>query len=75
MMPMSCDILKIENYLTPGTIILIDGRTSNARYLKNNFKRNWREYFDSISDQTIFLLDEKPLGRFNKEQIKFYNTI
>ncbi len=75
MMPMSCDILKIENYLTPGTIILIDGRTSNARYLKNNFKRNWRKYFDGINDQTIFLLDEKPLGRFNKEQIKFYNTI
>ena len=43
--------------------------------IQNNFKRNWREYFDSISDQTIFLLDEKPLGRFNKEQIKFYNTI
>ena len=72
MMPMSCDILKFENYLTPGTIILIDGRAANARFLKNNFKRNWKEFFEKEHDQTIFLLDEKPLGPFNIEQIKFY---
>lgn len=72
MMPMSCDILKFENHLTPGTIILIDGRTANARFLKNNFKRKWREFYSYKDDQTIFLLDEKPLGPFNKEQIEFY---
>ena len=73
MMPMSCDILKFENFLTPGTIILVDGRTLNARFLKNNFKRNWREYHDEKCDQTIFVLDEKPIGIYNKQQIKFYN--
>lgn len=73
MMPMSCDILKFENFLVPGTIILIDGRSINARYLKNSFKRNWKYYFDSNSDQTVFVLDEKPLGPFNKEQLSFYN--
>ena len=72
MMPMSCDILKFENFLLPGTIILIDGRTINARYLMNNFKRKWKHYFNESSDQTVFVLDEKPLGPFNKEQIKFY---
>ena len=72
MMPMSCDILKFENFLAPGTIILIDGRVINARFLKNNFKRNWKHYFIKDSDQTIFVLDEKPLGPFNLEQLKFY---
>ena len=72
MMPMSCDILKFENFLAPGTIILVDGRTANARFLKNHFKRNWSYYEDSMSDQTAFLLNEKPLGPFNLEQIKFY---
>ena len=35
---MSCDILKIEPFLIPGTIILIDGRTANANFLKIIFK-------------------------------------
>ena len=74
MMPMSCDILKFENHLTPGTIILIDGRTANARFLKNNFRRNWKEYYSYKEDQTIFLLNEKPLGPFNLEQLKFYSN-
>ena len=42
MMPMLSDILKYENFLTPGTIILTDGRAANVRFLMNNFKRNWK---------------------------------
>ena len=38
-MPMSCDILKIEFFLKPGTIIVVDGRTSNLRFLLSHFKR------------------------------------
>ena len=30
MMPMVSDILKFEYFYTPGTIILIDGRSANA---------------------------------------------
>lgn len=71
-MPMNSDLLKIENFLVPGTIILIDGRTSNARFLKNNFKRNWYYNYDFKNDQSIFLLNEKPLGKHNLNQIKFY---
>lgn len=74
MMPMSCDILKLENFLTPGTIILIDGRTANARFLINHLKRKWKIYFDDKNDQTTLILNEKPLGPFNREQIKFYNN-
>ena len=72
MMPMSCDILKYENFLTPGTIIITDGRSANARFLKNNFQRNWRHAYIKEYDENVFLLNEEPLGKYNKEQLKFY---
>ncbi len=59
MQPMGCDILKFENFLTPGTIILSDGRTANMRFLKNNFKRNWKSKTLYNSDLNILFLDEK----------------
>lgn len=71
-MPMSSDILKIEHFLTPGTIILVDGRTSNANFLKNNFKRNWLYNRDKIRDHSIFVLNDEPIGKINKKQISFY---
>ena len=73
MMPMSCDLLKIEYFLTPGTIIICDGRTANANFLKDNFKRNWFYKRDEYNDQNIFYLNEKPLGIHNKNQLNFYN--
>ena len=72
-MPMSSDLLKIENFLVPGTIILMDGRTSNARFLYNNFKRKWIYKHDKINDQNIFILNERPLGKHNQFQLKYYN--
>ena len=74
MMPMSCDILKYENFLTPGTIILTDGRSANARFLKNNFQRNWDHKYIKEYDENVFLLNEEPLGKYNFEQIRFYNN-
>ena len=74
LMPMSIDILKYEHFLTPGTIILIDGRTANARFLKLNLQRNWLYKHDVKNDQSIFYLQEKPLGQFNKLQLNFYNN-
>lgn len=71
-MPMSCDILKIEYFLKPGTIIVVDGRTSNLRFLINNLQRKWSTFDDFKNDQYFLLLDEKPLGRLNKEQNNFY---
>jgi len=40
-MPMSADILLMEPFLLPKTLIVVDGRTANATFLKNNFKRNF----------------------------------
>ena len=70
-MPMSADILTIEHFLQPGTLILIDGRTANARFLKTNFQRNWIYEHDSIADVNIFELNESPLGIFNEKYLEF----
>lgn len=72
MMPMLSDILKYENFLTPGTIILTDGRAANVRFLMNNFKRNWKCIEIKWNDNYLMYLDEKPLGHWNKKQLKFY---
>ena len=74
MMPMSSDILKIEHFLTPGTIIITDGRAANARFLLSNLQRKWRYKYDNKNDQSVFFLDEKPLGIYNYRQLKFYSS-
>ena len=70
--PIGCDLLKIEYYLIPGTIIVIDGRAANAKFLRDNFKRKWVYKKDVNFDQHIFILNDEPLGRWNKLQISFY---
>lgn len=72
MMPMVCDILKFEYYYTPGTIIVTDGRSANAKFLKDNFKRNWLYKNDSEYDQHIFYLNDSCLGKYNRRQLSFY---
>ena len=73
-LPMAGDLLAIEHFLLPGTLIAIDGRTANARFLKSNFQRSWRyKYFKSL-DQHFFELDESPLGIWNNRQMKFAST-
>lgn len=72
LMPMSADILKIEPFLVPGTIIVVDGRTANSVFLKNNFQRNWIFKRDEFNDQSIFYLNDQPLGKLNKLQLKFW---
>ena len=72
MMPMACDILKFENFLTPGTIIVSDGRTANCEFLLNNFKRQRIHHYDRKFDQHIFYLNSDLLGKYNELQLKFY---
>ena len=72
MMPMMADILAYEYYLTPGTIILCDGRTNNINYLRDNFKRKWLHKHLKWADMHVLYLKEKALGVWNKEQLKFY---
>ena len=69
--PMSADLLMLEYFFEPGTVIIIDGRTSNARFLKHHFKRKWKYIHDEKGDIHFFELNEKPLGVYNKKKIKF----
>lgn len=70
-LPMSADILAIEHFLLPGTLIVVDGRTANARFLKTNLQRNWCYNYSKDYDQHFFELTEKPLGIYNKKQIDY----
>ena len=70
-MPMAGDILSIEHFLLPGTLIVVDGRTANARFLKANLQRNWLYCHLEKFDQHFFELVESPLSKFNKNQIDF----
>jgi hypothetical protein len=67
--PMSADILPIEHFLLPGTLIHIDGRAANARFLRANLQRNWRYEYDEGGDAHSFELCEPPLGKYNRAQI------
>ena len=62
---MSGDLLLIEPILIPGTFVLLDGRTNNARFLKNNLKRNYKFNWDKQGDVTTFELVEDRLGKYN----------
>ena len=68
---MLSDVLKFEHFLTPGTIIITDGRTANARFKNRTFKEAGN-IFILKTDQHYFYLNEKPLGKWNIEQLKFY---
>jgi hypothetical protein len=68
---MSADILSFEHFLHPGTLIIVDGRTANARFLLSNFQRSWSYYYSENWDQHFFELLEKPLGKYNKMMIDY----
>ena len=69
--PMSADILYIEYFLEPGTFIIVDGRTANARFLKDHLKRKWKYYHDRPGDCHYFELMESSLGPYNKMKMDF----
>lgn len=69
---MSGDILLMEPILIPGTFILIDGRTNNARFLANNLKRKYEIIWDKQGDVTTIELTEERLGKYNLLGSDFY---
>jgi len=68
---MAGDLLFIENLLLPGTEVIVDGRTLNARFLEQNFQRNWKIYHSDKCDISYFFLDEPPIGSYNKKYLDF----
>lgn len=69
---MAADLLLMESTLLPGTLVLVDGRTNNCRFLQNNFKRKWKQTWDKKNDITLFFLDEEKLGKYNLSGSDFY---
>ena len=70
-LPLTADILAMEHFFIPGTLIVLDGRTANARFLRVNLQRSWSYWYFEEADQHYFELTETPLGRFNKAKIDF----
>jgi hypothetical protein len=70
-MPISGDVLLLEYFLTPGTVVLIDGRTTNSRFLQRHLARDWTMYEMERDDVSLLLLNEKPLGKLNARQLEF----
>jgi hypothetical protein len=70
-MPMSADLLRLENLLWPGTRICVDGRGANARFLQNNFIRGWKYSYLVDLDQHIFDLSEDCWGSLNQKHQDF----
>jgi len=68
---MAADILKIETLLLPRTMLLVDGRVSNSRFLEKNLYRNWEVAYNQNSDITVFELKEEAIGKKNKLKIKY----
>lgn len=62
---MPADLLLMESTFLPGTFIVIDGRTNNARFLARNFKRHYDIRWDKEGDVTTFELNEERLGKYN----------
>lgn len=71
---MSGDLLLMEPTFLPGTFILVDGRTNNARFLARNFKRRYEIHWDRAEDFTTFELKEERLGKYNLLGSDFFPT-
>ena len=69
---MSADLLVMESTFLPGLFILVDGRTNNVRFLKNNFKRSYQFQWDKQGDFSTFELIEDKLGPFNINGFDIY---
>lgn len=69
--PMAADILAFEHFLAPGTLVIVDGRTANARFLKCNLQRDWAYQFSPEMDQHFFEMREPPLGKYNQAHLDF----
>jgi hypothetical protein len=70
-LPMSGDLIRIEQFFWPGSHILTDGRGANAFFLRNNFIRSWTYDYDVTLDQHHFHLDEEPWGAISAKFIRF----
>lgn len=65
----SADILLYESSLIPGAVVLIDGRTNNAHFLRRNLKRSWQNRSYREGDVSLFKLKDQTLGEINRFEL------
>lgn len=70
----AADLLAMEPTLLPGTVILVDGRVNNARFLQRNFQRPFACQRLPGTDVTVFRLDEPPLGCHSHNLVALVET-
>jgi hypothetical protein len=68
---MSGDLLVQEPTFIPGLFIIIDGRTNNAYFLKNNLQRKYDYNYNLENDVHTFELQDKPLGKHNIAKLEY----
>ena len=69
------DLLKMEPTFIPGLLILIDGRTNNALFLKNNFQKKYIYNNNFDEDYHTFELIDNPLGKINLNKLEYCNIL
>jgi len=74
-MPMSADVLRIEHFLQPGTLVLFDGRSANASFFELNAQKNWRKLRSRLYDQTLFIDESEVLGKYNAAFLQFWGKV
>lgn len=70
LMPMAADLLRVEHFFEPGAVIIVDGRTSNARFLREHFRRGWKHKHFFNDSFHLFELCEEPLGKINQMRLE-----
>lgn len=70
-MPMAADLVRMEYFLEPGALIIVDGRGANAAFLRMNLERNWRYLYDQAGDIHLFELQDEFIGDLNKTKFNF----
>ena len=67
---MAADILRLEPLLLPGTLIVVDGREANARFIRNHLYRKW-QVVSMGGELTVMELQEGPLGAISRNQMMY----
>ena len=67
--PIIGDVLRYEAFLMPNTIIVIDGRAMQARFLFRNLKNTWAYRYCPERDQHFFVQSEGWLGLPKHERL------
>jgi hypothetical protein len=67
--PIIGDVLRYEAFLLPNTIIVIDGRAMQARFLFRHLKNQWHYRYCPERDQHFFVQAEGTLGLPKHEKL------